>query len=139
MKKYLASAVVLAGFFFFLGMGEMGRGPAPLDRVPTPEKNISAAVIDRGGMQSTLQSFSFEGKIFLAGKHGRASVAIPFEKIAEIEVQGQEGSETIVRVLLRDQKTVQIKMDKRSKFFGKTDYGTYQIEAQDLKTIRLLF
>jgi len=44
-----------------------------------------------------------------------------------------------VQVILRDQKSVQVKIDKRVKFFGKTDFGTYQIEAKDLKSIRFLF
>ena len=139
MKKYLAPAVVLASLIFLLGMGELGGGPSPIDKIPAPEKNFSAAVLDREGVQTALQSFSFEGKTFLAGKHGSASIAVPFEKIAEIQFQGQEGNEMNVRIVLRDQKTVPIKMDKRSRFFGKTDFGTYQIEAKDLKTIRLLF
>ncbi len=138
MKKYMAPAILLACFFFLLGMGELG-GSAPIDKIPAPEKNFSAAVLDREGVQTTLQSFSFEGKIFLAGKHGSASIAVPFEKIAEIQFQGQEGSETSFRVVLRDQKNIPIKVDKRSKFFGKTDFGTYQVEAKDLKTIRFLY
>jgi hypothetical protein len=139
MKRLLAPAAVLISAFFLLGMGELGGGPAPIDKIPTPEKNFAAAVVDREGVQTTLQFFSLEGKIFLAGKHGSASIAVPFEKIAEIQFSGPEGSEIQVRVLLRDQKSVPVKIDKRSKFFGKTDFGTYQIEAKDLKTIRLLF
>ncbi len=139
MKKYLAPAVLLTCFFFLLGMGELGGGTAPIDKIPTPEKNFSAAVLDREGVQTTLQSFSFEGKIFLAGKHGSASIAVPFDKISEIQFQGQEGGEMGARVVLRDQKTVPIKVEKRSRFFGKTDFGTYQIEAKDLKSVRFLF
>jgi hypothetical protein len=139
MKKFMAPAVLLTCFFFLLGMGELGGGPTPIDKIPTPEKNFSATVLDREGVQTTLQSFSFEGKIFLAGKHGSASIAVPFEKISEIQFQGPEGSEMSARVILRDQKAVPIKVEKRSKFFGKTDFGTYQVEAKDLKSIRFLF
>ena len=139
MKRYAAPAVLLACFFFLLGMGELGGGATPTDKIPTPKKLFSATILDREGVQTTLQSFSLEGKIFLAGKHGSASVAVPFDKISEIQFQGQEGSEMGARVILRDQKTVSIKMEKRSKFFGKTDFGTYQVEAKDLKSIRFLF
>ena len=139
MKKYMASTILLVSFLFLVGMGELGGGSTPLNKIPVPEKNFSAAVIDREGVQSTLQSFSLEGKIFLAGKHGSASIAVPFEKIAEIQFQGQEGNEMAARVILRDQKTVQMKIEKRSKFFGKTEFGTYQVEAKDLKSIRFLF
>jgi hypothetical protein len=139
LKKFAVPAVLLICFFFLLGMGELGGGPTPIDKIPTPEKNLSAMVLDREGVQTTLQSFSFEGKIFLAGKHGSASIAVPFDKISEIQFEGQEGSEMGARLILRDQKTVLIKVEKRSKFFGKTDFGTYQVEAKDLKFIRFLF
>jgi hypothetical protein len=139
MKKYLAPAILLASFIFLLGMGELGEKATPIDKIPAPEKNFSAAVLDREGVQTTLQSFSLEGKIFVAGKHGSASITVPFDKISEIQFQGQDGSEMGARVILRDQKTVQIKIEKRSKFFGKTDFGTYQVEAKDLKSVRFLF
>ena len=87
-KRGAAPAALLACFFFLLGMGELGGGSAPVDKIPTPEKLFSAAVVDREGVQTTLQSFSFEGKIFLSGKHGSASITIPFEKIAEIRGEG---------------------------------------------------
>jgi hypothetical protein len=139
MRKIAAPVVLLSCFLFLLGMGELGGGSAPVDKIPTPEKLFAAAVVDREGVQSTLQSFSFEGKIFLAGKHGSASIAVPFDKISEIQFQGQEGGEMIVRVALRDQKSVSLKVEKRSKFFGKTDFGTFQVEAKDLKSVRFLF
>lgn len=139
MKKYLAPLILLASFFFLLGMGELGGGGTPVDKIPAPEKNFSAVVLDRVGVQTTLHTFSYEGKIFLAGKHGSASVTVPFEKIAEIQFQGQDGSEMDTRVILRDQKAVQMKIEKRAKFFGKTDFGTYQVEAKDLKSIRFTF
>jgi hypothetical protein len=139
MKKYIAPVIIFGCFFFLLGMGELGGGPTPIDKIPAPEKNYSAGVIDRVGVQTTLQSFSFEGKIFLAGNYGSASVTIPFEKIAEIQFEGPEGNEMGVKVILRDQKTIQVKVDKRAKFFGKTEFGTYQVEGKDLKSIRFLF
>jgi len=139
MKKYIAPAIILLCLSFLLGMGELGGGPTPIDKIPAPEKNYSAGVIDRTGVQTNLQSFSFDGKIFLVGNYGSASVTIPFEKIGEIQFQGTEGNEMGMRVILRDQKTVQVKVDKRAKFFGKTEFGTYQIEAKDLKSIRFLF
>lgn len=139
MKKYIAPGIILLCFSFFMGMGGLGGGPTPIDKIPAPEKNFSAGVVDRTGVQTTLQSFSLEGKIFLAGNYGSASVAIPFEKIGEIQFQGVEGNEMGLKVILRDQKTVQVKVDKRAKFYGKTEFGTYQIETKDLKSIRFLF
>jgi hypothetical protein len=139
MNKNRAMAVFLAGFVFLLGMGELGGGPAPIDKIPSPEKNFPAQVVDRQGVQALLQSFSFEGKVFLAAKHGSAAVAVPFEKISAVHFQEIEGGEISARIVLRDQKTVAVKLDRRAKFFGKTDFGTYQVEAKDLKSIRFQF
>jgi len=120
-------------------MGELGGGPAPIGQDPVPEKNFSPRFLTVRACRRPCNRSALRAKYFWRAKHGSASIAVPFEKIAEIQFQGQEGSEMNVRIVLRDQKTVPIKMDKRSRFFGKTDFGTYQIEAKDLKTIRLLF
>jgi hypothetical protein len=139
MKRCIAPALILSSLFFLLGMGELGGGPVPSDKIPVPEKNFSAELLDREGVKTTLQFFSYEGKTFLAGKHGSALITIPFEKLREIQIQGQEGSEVGIKVILKDQKTHSFKVDKQGKFFGKTDFGTYQVETKDLKSIRFLF
>lgn len=134
MKKSLAMVTVLSSLLFLLGMGEIGGSP-PSDRIPLPEKNFSVLVVDREGIQTSLSQFSHEGKVFLAGKRGSASVAVPFDKIFEIQFQSKEGTETLAKVSLRDQKSIEVKLDKRSKVFGKAEFGTFQIEVKDLKSI----
>jgi hypothetical protein len=37
--------------------------------------------------------------------------------------------------ILRNQEKVEIKVDKNLKFYGKADFGTFQIETKDLKSI----
>jgi uncharacterized protein involved in tellurium resistance len=118
-----------------MGMGELG-GAVPADKIPVPEKNFNTLVIDREGIQTALSQFSFDGKVSLGGKRGSATVAIPFEKISQVELQGQEGSEVLAKVTLLDQKSIEVKVDKRSKFYGKAEFGTFQIEIKDLKSIR---
>ncbi len=136
MNRWIAPGLIVICFLFLMGMGELGGTAGPVEKIPVPEKNFSVGVLDRDGVHTALQSFSFAGKVFLAGKYGSGEVTIPFEKIAEIQFQGQEGSEIVVKVLLRDQKSVLVKIDKQAKFFGKTDFGSYQIEAKGLKSIR---
>jgi len=137
MKKYLAPVAIFSTVLFIMGMGELG-GAAPADKIPVPEKNFNTLVIDREGIQTALSQFSFDGKVSLSGKRGSATVAIPFEKISQVElqVQGQEGSEVLAKVTLLDQKSIEVKVDKRSKFYGKAEFGTFQIAIKDLKSIR---
>jgi hypothetical protein len=135
MKKYLVPVAIFSSVLFIMGMGELG-GTAPADKIPVPGKNFNTLVVDREGVQTALSQFSFEGKAFLSGKRGSATIAIPFEKIFQVELQGQEGSEVLAKVTFLDKKSIEVKMDKRSKFYGKAEFGTFQIEIKDLKSIR---
>jgi hypothetical protein len=134
MKKCFASFVILVSFLFLMGMGELG-GSAPANKIPAPDKNFSAQATDRGGVITSLSQVSQEGKTFLLGKLGQATITIPFEKISQIQFQNLEGNEVVVKVLLREQKDIELKVDRRSKFYGKADFGTFQIEIKDLKLI----
>ena len=134
MRKYLASVIIFSSLLFLMGMGELG-GTASLDRIPSPEKNFAALVVDRQGIQTALAQFSQEGKVYLAGKRGNATVSIPFEKISHVQLQNQEGSEILAKVSLRDHKSIEVRLDKRSKFYGQAEFGTFQIETKDLKSI----
>lgn len=134
MRKYLALFVIFSSFLFIMGMGSLG-GTTPAEKIPVPEKNFAARVIDSQGIQTSLSQFSFEGKVFLAGKRGSATVAIPFGKISHLDIQGQEGKEVLAAVTLRNQERIEVKIDKNSKFYGRADFGTFQIESKDLKSI----
>lgn len=137
MKTVLAPAVVLATFFLLMGMGGM-RGPAEVGTVPTPEKNFNVRVADRQGTQTLLSQFSQEGKAFLVGKRGAATVAIPFEKISQLQFETLEGNAVQVKASLRGQETIDVKVDKQAKFYGKADFGTFEIAVKDLKSISFL-
>jgi len=135
MKKYIASMIIFSSLVFLMGMGELG-GTAPVDKIPAPEKNFTASVVDRQGVQTTLSQFSQEGKVYLAAKRGSATISIPFGKISHVQLQNQEGSEISAKVSLRDQqKSIEVRLDKRSKFYGQAEFGTFQIESKDLKSI----
>jgi hypothetical protein len=135
MKKgYIAALIVLGSFLWLMGMGGMEGTPAT-SKVPTPERNFNARVVDRLDVQTALSQFSHDGKVFLTAKRGDATITIPFEKIAQIQFQGEGGKELQAKVLLKDQKGFDISLDKRSKFFGQAEFGTFQIEAKDLKSI----
>ena len=137
MKRFLAPMFILVSILFIMGMGEMG-GAVPGDKIPTPEKNFTVRVTDREGVQTSLNQFSQEGKVSLVGKRGSATVSIPFEKISQVQIQVVEGNDVQVKVSLRTQESVDIKMGKSAKFYGKADFGTFQIEGKDLKTINFL-
>ncbi len=135
MKKSMALIIILCSLFFCVGMGGLG-GTAPVEKIPTPEKNFTVLVTDRDGVKTSLSQFSHEGKIFLTGKLGEATVTVPFEKISQVQFQSQARNEVLAQVSVKDQKPVEMKVDKQSKFFGNAGFGTFQIESKDLKSIR---
>ncbi len=137
MKRFLAPMVVLISILFIMGMGEMG-GAVPPDKIPTPEKNFAVRVTDREGVQTSLNQFSLEGKVYLAGKRGSATVSIPFEKISQLQIQSVEGNDVQAKVSLRTRESVDIKMEKKAKFYGKADFGSFQVEVKDLKAVNFL-
>jgi hypothetical protein len=134
MKKYFASFVVITSFLFLMGMGGLG-GNSPIDKIPEPKKNFSVVVIDRQGVKTSLSQFSHDGMVVITGKRGSADVAVPFEIISQVQFQGQEGNKILLEISLREPKRVEIRVDKLSKFYGKAEFGTFQIEAKDLQSI----
>ncbi len=134
MKNIFASVTVILSFWFLMGMGGLG-GSVPVEKIPEPSKKFSAVVVDRQGVKTTLGQFSYEGKVFIAGKRGSAEVATPFEIISQVQFKKEEGNDVWVEIRLRDSKLVEIRLDKRSKFYGKAEFGTFQIEAKDLLSI----
>jgi hypothetical protein len=132
MKKMLAPVAILFSLFFLMGMG--GFGGAPVEKVPTPDKDFHARIVDRDSVQTSLAQFSHEGKTFLSGKRGEGLVAIPFDKISQVQFRA-EGNSAVAKVSLREQHSVEIMVEKQSKFFGRAEFGTFQIEAKDLRSI----
>ena len=137
MKRILTLIVVLATFLLLMGMGGMG-GPAEVGKVPAPEKNFNVRVTDQKGVQTLLSQFSQEGRVFLVGKRGDATVTIPFEKITQIQFETLEGRDIEAKVSLRGPETADIKLEKQAKFYGKMDVGTFEILAKDLKSVSFL-
>ncbi len=136
-KKDLSFLLLGVAYLFLMGMGELG-GTAPLEKIPIPAKDFKVEIVDQLGVKTNLSNFSQEGKVVLAGKRGQAQIAIPFEIISKAEFLKLEGQEVILKVSLREFKSYEIKIEKKSKFFGQADFGPLRIDAQDLKAINFL-
>jgi hypothetical protein len=131
----ISTGFLIASLFVLLGMGDLG-SQAPVGKIPEPQKNFAVQVVDRQDVQTSLTHFSQEGKVFLEGKRGRANVTIPFEKISQIQFSNSKEDGISVKVILRNRETIEIQMNKQGKFYGMAQFGTFEIEAKDLKSIR---
>ena len=135
MNHFITAGIIIFSLIFIMGMGDLG-GTATVNQIPSPEKNFSAQVVDREGIETSLSQFSQDGKIFVTGKRGSATVAVPFDKISWIQFQDPEKRDVPARLLLKDQSTVEMRLEKRSKFYGQAQFGTFQIEIKDVNSIR---
>ena len=135
MNHFITAGIMIFSLIFIMGMGDLG-GTAAVNQIPSPEKNFSAQVVDREGIETSLSQFSQDGKIFVTGKRGSATVAVPFDKISWIQFQDPEKRDVPARLLLKDQSTVEMRLEKRSKFYGQAQFGTFQIEIKDVNSIR---
>jgi len=135
MNHFITAGIMIFSLIFIMGMGDLG-GTAAVNQIPSPEKNFSAQVVDREGIETSLSQFSQDGKIFVTGKRGSATVAVPFDKISWIQFQDPEKRDIPARLLLKDQSTVEMRLEKRSKFYGQAQFGTFQIEIKDVNSIR---
>jgi len=132
MKKLLHLTGLLLGCFLIAGMG--GLGGTPANRVPTPEKDFSATFTDKQDVETVCTQISREGEVFLLGKKGEGIVTVSFEKIRAVKFK--DGGDTVTAMIeLTDGKTIEIEVDKRQRFFGKVDFGTFKIEVNSLKTV----
>ena len=132
MKKGLYLVAFLTGFLLITGMG--GLGGTPSGKIPTPEKDFSATLIDKQDVVTKCKQISRDGDVFFLGKKGKGTFTVSFEKVKIAEFQNGKG--VVIAVLkLIDGQTIEIEMDKSQKFYGNVNFGTFQIEVSDLKKI----
>ena len=124
--------LVFFSWLLLTGMGELTGEPE--NSIPTPDKNFDATFIDNQDVAVKCTQVSMDGEIFIWGKKGRGTVTISFEKIKAIEFIGGDKFVT-AEVEFRDGNKEKIQVENDKEFFGNLEFGTFQIEARDLKKI----
>lgn len=132
MKNGLYLIGLLAGFLLLTGMG--GLGGTPANTIPTPEKNFSATFTDKQDVVTMCTQVSRDGEVFFLGKRGEATVTVSFEKIKAAAFK--DGGNMVTAVIeLTNGEVVKIEVDRDQRFYGNVDFGTFKIEAGDLKKV----
>lgn len=129
IRNLTATTAIILCWTLLLGMG----GNAGKD-FPVPDIDFHATVTDERGITTACTGVSWEGEVFFKAKRGEAVVTIPFEKVASIKRIALNGTTTIdFKVTLRSNKEVIVSFDKDSRFYGKTDFGTFKIAAKNIR------
>ncbi len=128
------TSVILMIAFFAIGMGTFGdKEPT---KIPEPDDDFSATVIDQGDVSSDITLFSLDGQTFISGRYGGATVSIPFDNIQEMNFYAK-GSDLFATVIMRKTPQVELKMDKDRIFYGQLPYGLFSIKIGDVKKIMI--
>jgi len=131
--KWVFLLLILSVFTLLTGMG--GMNGAPEGTVPETDEEVSARVVDRGGVSVDLTTFSMDGNIFLTGMQGRGDVTIFFRDVGKVTFSEPSGDLVPTEVVMKDGKKLRLDVRKRAVFYGKTEYGAYQVKARDIASI----
>ena len=134
-RHALALLALLPAALWLMGLGG-GTESNALNTIPIPRENFTVVIKDRSGQEVEAKRVTWEGKVYLRGQVGNATVSMPFEKVRSVKVlppEGQTaGASVRAAVTLRSGDTVDLMIDRGSKCYGETKYGNYEIFFKDL-------
>ena len=133
MKKTVCLLALVLLSFFCLGMGELGGQPE--GSVPETDVRIEAKIVDRSGMETTLNQFSMDGKTYLDALRGSGQLTIPFQQLASLTCGKVNGDTMPVEVKLKSGAVLELSIRKRAVFYGSTGYGAFVVKARDVARI----
>ena len=138
MKLSLTRFLILCSLLSFPGLGlAIGGGGPESTQIPLPLKNFNATVVDVADQSVVARRISLEGKIFIQGKVGKASVSVPFEKIERLSVAtGDDPLKVQVNVTLKNGSAVRLVTESTLKAFAETDFGNYEILLGDIRSVQ---
>lgn len=132
-------AALLAASAFLMGMGG-GSGPANEKIVPIPDKNYTVQVTDSRNAKVEARRFTWEGKVYFQGQFGQATVTLPFPKVKSLKIVPDAATTSpnliMAKVTLATGETLDIALDRSSKCYGETSFGTYEIYVRDVTTLQ---
>ena len=136
MKRFYIGIILMVAIPLIMGMGT-GSGNMS-SKIPTPDKNYSATIIDSQGVTTKVTQISFDGRTYLAGARGNTTVIIPFDKITSVRIGKEEPEKKVSAVIsLKAGGTLNITVDGKLPCYGSADFGNVQIEFKDIKKVEI--
>jgi hypothetical protein len=119
----------------------MGGGNSSTEKVvPIPDKNYTVTVTDSRGAKVEARRFTWEGKVHFQGQFGQATVTLPFPKLQSMQIAptAPTGSPNLIlaKVKLKTGETLDLSLERTSKCYGETSFGTYEIFVRDIAQIQ---
>lgn len=117
----------------------MGTGSGNMThKIPVPEKNFAATIVDSEGITTKVTQISFDGRTYLSGQRGNTTVTVPFEKISTVQVgKAEEEKKVSAFITLKAGGTVNVIVDGKLPCYGSADFGNVQVEFKDIKKVEI--
>lgn len=132
MRRKLAPILPL--LIMWLVLTGMGKAPGP--EVPMPEVDFKATVRDDQDISTKISHSSWEGNTYFIGNRGKGVVTIPFDKVKKVVAVGSSSEGRLdFQVTLKGGEVVAVSFEEDSTLTGMTGFGTYRINAKNLKEI----
>lgn len=111
-------------------------GDNPPSRIPVPAREFSARVEDHGGVAVDVDRVSYNGEVFLYGTLGLAQVTLPFESLARVDfTPSDDADKRTATAHTVDGRSLTITVEHDTPCYGRTKFGNYSIEVEDLRRI----
>lgn len=133
MKRGLIFVLFTAVAMICMGMD--GLGGLPKGTVPETDVRIQADIKDRSGTITNLNQFSMDGKTYLDSWRGQGKLTIPFQQIDIIAFGKIKDNVVNVDATLKSGVVMALTVSSRSKFYGSTGFGAFQIKSRDVESI----
>lgn len=130
MRRLVNMILVLACALFVSGMS--GLTDDVPRRIPTPEQNYSATVVDQADVHTKLTMFSIAGYTLFLGKKGKGQLAVPFNRIKRAELRIKDDILEAI-LLMKEGHSIILTADRRQECFGRTKFGNFKIKLGDIK------
>jgi len=136
--RLAGAALILTAALWSLGMGDSGGGGGG-GGAPIPDRNFTASLTDNEGNAVEAERFTWEGKVHFRAAYGNATITLPFEKLRRVTFKPEAetvGEELILATAeLRTGETLDVAIDRTTKCYGETRFGSYEIFVKDVAEI----
>lgn len=133
-------AVLAAVSVVLMGLSGGNSGPTTEKVVPIPDKNYTVQVTDSRGAKVEARRFTWEGKVYFQGLYGQATVTLPFPKVKAMQILPSAATVSpnliMAKVTLASGEPLDIALERTSKCYGETAFGTYEIYVRDMAQLQ---
>lgn len=135
-KNIILVALILS--LCSLGLAMSGDNKVNNNTNTLPASNFSALIEDNQSVQTFVSQLNWNGKLYIEAQHGSSKITIPFEKIQSLQITDKATTtpeSNLAVVVLKNQTSLEIALDRKSKLYGMAEFGQIEIVVNVLRQV----